>query len=92
MFARDLRRACSESGFFYLKPPKSLLRKRAEAIFEAAKSFSRSRWKEKMKMDYANSPQFRGYVSLGLENTRGKIDAREQVEFGVHSAPKRRKT
>ena len=43
-----------------------------------------------MKMDYANSPQFRGYVSLGLENTRGKIDAREQVEFGVHSAPKRK--
>ena len=91
-FARDLRRACSESGFFYLKPPKSLFgEEENEAIFEATKSFFALSMEEKMKMDYANSPQFRGYVSLGLENTRGKIDAREQVEFGVHSAPKRRK-
>jgi len=90
-FARDLRRACSESGFFYLKPPKSLFgEEENEEIFEAAKSFFALSMEEKMKMDYANSPQFRGYVSLGLENTRGKIDAREQVEFGVHSAPKRK--
>ena len=36
-FARDLRQACSESGFFYLKPPKSLFgEEENEAIFEAA--------------------------------------------------------
>ena len=90
-FAKDLRRACSESGFFYLKPPKSLFgEEENREIFEAAKSFFALSMEEKMKMDYANSPQFRGYVSLGLENTKGKVDAREQVEFGVNSAPKRR--
>lgn len=90
-FAKDLRRACSEFGFFYLKPPKSLFGEAENReIFEAAKSFFALSMEEKMKMDYANSPQFRGYVSLGLENTKGKVDAREQVEFGVNSAPKRR--
>jgi len=89
-FAQELRRACSESGFFYLKPPKSIFgEEENREIFEAAESFFALSMEEKMKMDYAKSPQFRGYVSLGLENTKGKIDAREQVEFGVNSAPKR---
>ena len=46
-FAQELRRACSESGFFYLKPPKSIFgEEENREIFEAAESFLRYRWKE----------------------------------------------
>ncbi len=33
-------------------------------------------------MDYSNSAQFRGYMKLGVENTAGIPDFREQIEFG----------
>ena len=34
-------------------------------------------------MDNTTSPHWRGYIELGRENTQGKPDWREQVEFGV---------
>ena len=83
IFVRDLRDACSSVGFFYLKPSRKMFSTEKE-IFELANAFFALPIEEKMRIDYANSAQFRGYVSLGLENTKGKIDAREQIEFGVH--------
>jgi len=42
---------------------------------------------EKMKMNNSISPHWRGYISLGCENTQGQPDWREQVEFGVEQQP-----
>jgi len=33
-------------------------------------------------MNYTASPQFRGYMKIGVENTAGLVDFREQIEFG----------
>lgn len=34
------------------------------------------------ELDYNASPQFRGYMKIGVENTAGLVDFREQIEFG----------
>lgn len=36
-----------------------------------------------MTISYENSPAFRGYMPLGVENTEGKIDGREQIEYAA---------
>jgi isopenicillin N synthase-like dioxygenase len=35
---------------------------------------------QKMTISYECSAAFRGYMPLGVENTEGKIDGREQIE------------
>lgn len=39
-----------------------------------------------MQLDYTNSSQFRGYMRIGVENTAGVTDFREQIEFGPEEA------
>lgn len=36
-----------------------------------------------MTISYENNAAFRGYMPLGVENTEGKIDQREQVEYAA---------
>ena len=36
-----------------------------------------------MTISYENSPSFRGYMPLGVENTEGKLDARDQIEYAA---------
>ena len=36
-----------------------------------------------MTISYENSAAFRGYMPLGVENTEGKIDGREQIEYAA---------
>jgi len=42
----------------------------------------------KMAISYENSPSFRGYMPLGVENTAGETDWREQVEYAVETSMK----
>lgn len=35
-----------------------------------------------MRLDYRNSAQFRGYMKVGVENTGGITDFREQLDLG----------
>jgi isopenicillin N synthase-like dioxygenase len=39
-----------------------------------------------MQLDYRNSPQFRGYMKVGVENTGGITDFKEQLDLGPEDA------
>ncbi|KAL7484708.1 hypothetical protein ACHAW6_011151 [Cyclotella cf. meneghiniana] len=52
------------------------------ALNETAQFFRRP-LPEKMTISYENNAAFRGYMPLGVENTEGKIDQREQVEYAA---------
>ena len=49
----------------------------------SSKDFFALDYQQKMTIDYRQSPAFRGYMAQGLENTAGRPDRREQIEFGV---------
>ena len=36
-----------------------------------------------MTISYEHSPAFRGYMPLGVENTEGKTDRRDQIEYAA---------
>ena len=83
-FAAQLRSACHHVGFFQLThrmdPPV------VEAALSAAARFFALPECEKLSIDYARSPAFRGYMAAGVENTAGRPDLREQVEMGAEGA------
>ena len=79
-----LRRACHTVGLFYLDLGNHALPRRALA---ACAQFFALPDGAKAQMDVSNSPQWRGYIALGRENTQGKPDWREQVEFGAERPP-----
>jgi len=81
IFVASLKRALSTVGFFYLRHglPNELCTK----ILSLSRQFFLNKTlQEKRLIDYHKSPQFRGYMEDGMENTGGKIDHREQIEFG----------
>jgi len=51
-------------------------------VLRTARAFFQLSPAEKARIDYRQSPHFRGYMWLGAENTRGCRDEREQIEFG----------
>ena len=73
-----------EIGFFLLQHdiPNHICQK---ALSETNEFFSRP-LKEKMIISYEKSPAFRGYMPLGVENTEGKIDGRDQIEYAAEYA------
>jgi isopenicillin N synthase-like dioxygenase len=72
-----------EIGFFLLQHDNpeyvSICKK---ALAETQRFFQRP-LEEKMRISYENSAAFRGYMPLGVENTEGKIDGREQIEYAA---------
>lgn len=80
LFVEELRRACHCTGFFLLRHHLSsgLPRQQLE---ETARFFRRHSPEQKQQISYERSPSFRGYMRLGVENTAGVTDAREQVEL-----------
>lgn len=70
-----------EVGFFLLHHdiPEIICK---DALSETKQFFQRP-LAEKMIISYENSAAFRGYMALGVENTEGKIDGREQVEYAA---------
>ena len=78
-------------GFFYLDladadADAGVTRATLESVLDAARRFFALPDELKTAMDNRASPAFRGYVRLGAENTAGRPDMREQVEFGVRPA------
>ena len=68
-----LRAACHETGLFYLRLGDAEACERCAA---AARKFFDSDDATKAICSYEDSPAFRGYMRLGVENTGGVVDAR----------------
>ncbi|MEO5608236.1 MAG: 2-oxoglutarate and iron-dependent oxygenase domain-containing protein [Ornithinibacter sp.] len=81
-FRDDLRRATHEFGFFYLTghgiPDEVVLR-----AFSVARTFFALPLEEKLRVEMAKSPHFRGYNRTGGELTGGRTDWREQIDIGA---------
>lgn len=81
LFVESLRSACHNVGFFLLKHdiPIDLVQQQ----LELTRAFFERPIEEKMQISYQDSPSFRGYMSLGKENTAGHVDYREQLEYAM---------
>ncbi len=79
-FVEELRVACHTVGFFLIRHDFGDL---AKSMLEETRSFFDHSLEEKLTISYENSPSFRGFMQLGVENTSGNIDYREQVEYAV---------
>ena len=79
-FVEELRVACHTVGFFLIKHDFGNL---AKSMLDETRSFFDHPLDEKLRISYEKSPSFRGYMQLGVENTSGNMDYREQVEYAV---------
>ncbi|CAB9500400.1 Flavonol synthase/flavanone 3-hydroxylase [Seminavis robusta] len=89
VFAEQLRIACHRVGFFLLRHdmPQEVAQRQLD---ETRRFFQQSTIEEKLSISYHNSPSFRGYMKLGVENTAGATDMREQIEYAALYSPKDR--
>lgn len=87
-FVANLSSACTEIGFFLLQHedflPPSLLK---GALDETRRFFLDATEDEKAVISYDKSSAFRGYMKLGVENTNGRVDHREQIEYATDYPP-----
>ncbi|CAE8733233.1 unnamed protein product [Polarella glacialis] len=85
-FAQALGKACrvgdGGAGCFLVTGLPPRLQDLHEELLETARAFFARPAEEKALVDYRQSPQFRGYMWQGAENTAGRVDEREQIEFG----------
>lgn len=79
-FVEELRVACHTVGFFLIRHDFGNL---AKSMLDETRSFFDLSLEDKLSISYENSPSFRGFMQLGVENTSGRIDYREQVEYAV---------
>ncbi|UWX97432.1 isopenicillin N synthase family oxygenase [Arthrobacter zhaoxinii] len=85
-FIDQLRDATHRIGFFQLVGY-GAAQARVEELFDITKRFFDLPLEDRLALDNRNSPHFRGYTRLGTEITKGRPDAREQVDFGPERAP-----
>ena len=81
LFVEQLRSACHSVGFFLLQHdiPHEVVQQQLD---ETRKFFQRP-IHDKLSISYKNSPSFRGYMRIGVENTAGAVDLREQIEYAA---------
>lgn len=80
-FVENLGDQCHRVGLFYVKNhgiPQEL----CDSMLAVARQFFDLPISVKNEIDYTASSQFRGYMKIGVENTAGLVDFREQIEFG----------
>ncbi|PRB69360.1 2-oxoglutarate and iron-dependent oxygenase domain-containing protein [Arthrobacter sp. MYb213] len=80
-FIVALRDAAHRVGFFQIVGYGSQENQDQELLDTIAEFFKKP-VEEKIKLDNRNSAQFRGYTRMGTEITRGRADAREQIDYG----------
>lgn len=83
LFREQLRDACHNTGFFLLRHNIPIAK---QMLDEAGQFFDRS-LEEKMQISYDKSRNFRGYMPMGVENTGGVVDLREQIELATEENP-----
>jgi isopenicillin N synthase-like dioxygenase len=79
-FVEELRQACHTVGFFLIKHDFPDV---ANQMVKESRQFFQRPLVEKQQISYSKSPSFRGYMEFGVENTSGKLDAREQIEYAA---------
>jgi isopenicillin N synthase-like dioxygenase len=80
-FVEELRRACHSVGVFLIRHDlKPIL---ADQMLEETRRFFSFPINQKNQIAYTESASFRGFMELGVENTSGKVDHREQIEYAV---------
>ena len=55
----------------------------AQQMLDETRRFFDRPLNDKMTISYEDSPSFRGYMPIGVENTAGSVDHREQIEYAV---------
>lgn len=83
-FIDELRRILYDHGFFYLTGhgvPQALI----DDVLAQSRRFFALPIEEKLKVEMANSPHFRGYNRPGWELTRGEKDWREQIDIATEA-------
>ncbi len=83
-FLADLRRILHDHGFFYLTGHGVSSNLIADVI-SASKQFFALPQEEKLAIEMAHSPHFRGYTRPGGEYTRGQPDWREQLDINTEA-------
>ncbi|WP_380180792.1 isopenicillin N synthase family dioxygenase [Kalamiella sp. sgz302252] len=78
----ELGRAAREVGFFYLVNH-GIDQQLTDSVQQIARAFFALPQEEKLKVQMANSPHFRGYNLAGVEITRSQPDYREQFDIGA---------
>ena len=85
-FIDRLRDAAHTVGFFQVTNYGASATQ-AEDLLAVARRFFDLPLEERLRLDNRRSPHFRGYARLGTEITRGRPDAREQIDFSPDRAP-----
>ncbi|PQZ89571.1 2OG-Fe(II) oxygenase [Arthrobacter sp. MYb227] len=85
-FISALRDAAHNVGFFQITGFGSRPGQTGELLKTISEFFARP-VTEKLELDNRTSAQFRGYTRLGAEITRGRVDSREQIDFGPDREP-----
>lgn len=81
-FVQAFRKACTGTGFFYLRHriPSTVV----QAMLQETRTFFEDACAaDKHRISYEHNPALRGYMALGVENTAGRIDQREQIEYAT---------
>lgn len=80
-FVEELRSACHGVGFFLLQH--NLPQQLVETQLRETKQFFDRSLDQKMQISYEEHSTFRGYMRMGVENTAGGTDCREQIELAT---------
>ncbi len=80
-FIEALRDATHNVGFFQIVGYGGS-ENQSEVLLDTLREFFARPVGERLLLDNRNSPQFRGYTRLGKEVTKGRADAREQIDYG----------
>ncbi|GJE92847.1 clavaminate synthase-like protein [Phanerochaete sordida] len=86
-FLADLRTALTDVGFYYLKNHTIPLED-IDALVALIPDFFALPAAEKERVRMVHSPHFFGYSRFGAELTKGRVDQREQFDFGTSTASK----
>ena len=84
-FVSQLQHALVNVGFFYLSNT-PVPKEDIDAVIDYAPRFFDLPTEEKERIRMVHSRHFFGYSRLGAEITKGKVDQREQFDFGTSVA------